>query len=92
MKKLLSILCAACAVVFFVSCNKNIKPGPEPEDYFNGHEYVDLELPSGILWATCNVGATKPEEYGLYYGWGMTEPYDTTKASDYATYFAKIGG
>ena len=27
----------------------------------NGHEYVDLGLPSGIKWATCNVGATKPE-------------------------------
>ena len=36
----------------------------------NGHEYVDLGLPSGIKWATCNVGATKPEEYGGYYAWG----------------------
>ena len=39
----------------------------------NGHEYVDLGLPSGIKWATCNVGATKPEEYGGYYAWGETE-------------------
>lgn len=29
--------------------------------------YVDLGLPSGTLWATCNVGANKPEEYGVYY-------------------------
>jgi hypothetical protein len=36
----------------------------------NGHEYVDLGLPSGTLWATCNVGATKPEEYGDYFAWG----------------------
>lgn len=39
-----------------------------------GHEYVDLGLPSGTLWATCNVGATKPEGYGNYYAWGETKP------------------
>ena len=37
-----------------------------------GHEYVDLGLPSGLLWATCNVGATSPEEYGGYFAWGET--------------------
>jgi hypothetical protein len=37
----------------------------------NGHEYVDLGL--SIKWATCNVGATRPEEYGGYYAWGETE-------------------
>lgn len=36
--------------------------------------YVDLGLPSGTLWATCNVGASKPEEAGLYYAWGELEP------------------
>ena len=40
----------------------------------NGHEYVDLGLPSGTLWATCNVGATKPEDYGDYFAWGEIEP------------------
>ena len=34
--------------------------------------YVDLGLPSGLKWATCNVGATSPEEYGLYFAWGET--------------------
>ena len=38
----------------------------------NGHDYVDLGLPSGTLWATCNVGASKPEDYGNYYAWGET--------------------
>lgn len=38
----------------------------------NGHDYVDLGLPSGTLWATCNVGATTPEGYGNYYAWGET--------------------
>ncbi len=37
------------------------------------HEYVDLGLPSGTLWATCNVGANAPEEYGHYFAWGETE-------------------
>jgi len=36
-------------------------------------EYVDLGLPSGTLWATCNVGASKPEEYGDYFAWGEIE-------------------
>ena len=37
-------------------------------------EYVDLGLPSGTLWATFNVGAASPEEYGDYFAWGETEP------------------
>ncbi len=48
-----------------------------PLDKFNGHEYVDLGLPSGLKWATCNVGADKPEDYGDYFAWGET----TTKSS-----------
>ena len=43
---------------------------------FNGHEYIDLGLPSGTLWATCNVGADRPEDYGNYYAWGETQPKD----------------
>ena len=39
-----------------------------------GHEYVDLGL--SVKWATCNVGADKPEDYGDYYAWGETEPKD----------------
>lgn len=40
----------------------------------NNHEYVDLGLSSGTLWAICNVGANAPEEYGDYFAWGETEP------------------
>lgn len=39
------------------------------------HEYVDLGLPSGIKWATCNIGANAPEYCGAYYAWGSVEPY-----------------
>ena len=41
----------------------------------NGYNYADLDLPSGTLWATCNVGADKPSDYGLYFQWGDTNGY-----------------
>ena len=41
---------------------------------YNGHDYVDLGLPSGTLWATCNVGAYSSERYGDYFAWGETQP------------------
>lgn len=41
---------------------------------FEQKQYVDLGLPSGILWATCNIGANSPEEYGDYFAWGEVEP------------------
>ena len=43
----------------------------------NDHEFVDLGLPSGTKWATCNVGASNPEDYGDYFAWGETTPKDT---------------
>ena len=46
-----------------------------PYDPFNGHEYVDLGLPSGTLWAKCNVGAETETEYGQYFQWGDTQGY-----------------
>ena len=48
-----------------------------------GYEYVDLGLPSGLQWATCNVGATTPEGYGNYYAWGETAPKDPYTWSNY---------
>ena len=45
------------------------------DDLYNEPEYVDLGLPSGLKWATCNVGANSPEEYGLYFAWGETTGY-----------------
>ena len=45
----------------------------DKKQFAGGHEYIDLGLPSGTLWATCNVGAMHPEECGGYYAWGETE-------------------
>jgi hypothetical protein len=47
------------------------------------HDYVDLGLPSGTLWATCNVGAEVAEEYGKYYAWGETEEKDNYSWANY---------
>ena len=47
------------------------------------HEWVDLGLPSGTLWATCNIGASAPEEYGDHFAWGETEPKDCYEWSTY---------
>ncbi|MEE1309106.1 MAG: hypothetical protein UHJ41_03300 [Bacteroidaceae bacterium] len=47
------------------------------------HDYVDLGLPSGTLWATCNVGASSPEEYGDYFAWGEIEPKNDYIVSTY---------
>ena len=48
-------------------------PFERRKTYIDGYEYVDLGLPSGLKWATCNVGASSPEDYGGYYAWGEIE-------------------
>lgn len=58
-------------------------PTPTPSNTLNGHEFVDLGLPSGLLWATCNVGSTTPEGYGDYFAWGETTPKETYNWSTY---------
>ena len=48
--------------------------GPCVSGSYAGHDYVDLGLPNGTLWATCNIGADSPEEFGDYFAWGETKP------------------
>ncbi len=51
------------------------------------YDYVDLGLPSGTLWATCNIGATSPEDYGDYFAWGETAGYNDGKTDfNWSTY------
>lgn len=50
----------------------------------NGHAYVDLGL--SVKWATCNVGASSPEDYGNYYAWGETSTKSTYDADNSKTY------
>lgn len=49
------------------------------EDY---HDYVDLGLPSGLLWATCNIGADSPVDKGEFYHWGGVKSIEITKGYD----------
>lgn len=49
------------------------------DDPYNGHPYVDLGLPSGLKWATCNIGAELPWETGLYFAWGETVGYTVSQ-------------
>ncbi len=48
-----------------------------PDTPIGSYEYVDLGLPSGTLWATTNIGATSPADYGDYFAWGETSPKTT---------------
>lgn len=65
--------------MWLINCEK------EPEYIIiDGHEFVDLGLPSGIKWARCNVGANSPEEYGNYYAWGETESKSEYTVHNYA--------
>ena len=49
----------------------------------DGHEYVDMGLPSGTLWATCNIGATSSTDFGDYFAWGETEPKEEYTDENY---------
>ena len=88
MKKLFMLAAVALLTFGMVSCDKDDESnssndntsttgggsnlGTDPDT--TSGEWVDLGLPSGLLWATCNLGATSPEEYGDYFAWGETAP------------------
>lgn len=54
-------------------------------------EAIDLGLPSGTLWASCNVGASTPEEYGDYYSWGEVSTKDSYDWNTYKYYVYETG-
>ena len=61
---------------------------PKPQ-----YEYVDMGFQSGVKWATCNVGATLPTEYGEHYGWGEIETKEeyTYMSGTCLTYGKELG-
>ncbi len=61
-----------------------------PTGYKDGYGYVDLGLPSGLLWAYSNVGANTPEGYGDYFAWGETEAKEIYELTTYR-YFNESG-
>ena len=67
-----------------LSTSSSSSPVPIITTSISGHEYVDLGL--SVKWATCNVGAEKPEEYGNYYAWGETKTKGNYSESNSTTY------
>ena len=49
----------------------------------DGYYYVDLDLPSGTKWATCNIGSNRPEGPGYFFAWGETTRKESYNESDY---------
>ena len=102
--KAIAAVMLSMAMVFAVGCkpdeeennNENNGGGNDGGDEvaltisgnYNSHNYVDLGLPSGNLWATCNIGAEDPEGLGAYIAWGETQPKDTTYYWDTYQYSA----
>ena len=86
MKKIFSVLAfAAFSAFLFTGCDKEDPDAIKMEDVNKGikivigadgkeYQVVDLGLNSGNLWATCNMGATSPEQTGSFYAWGETQP------------------
>ncbi|MBQ7279793.1 MAG: hypothetical protein IJR13_03585 [Bacteroidales bacterium] len=75
------------ASLFVAGCGKEKSDSEStPSDVISNDDWVDLGLPSGLLWASCNVGATKPEDYGDYFAWGETQSKSTYTWDNYKYY------
>ena len=78
----------------------NLEEKPKPVAFLttgtlNGHAWVDLSLPSGLKWATCNVGASSPSDYGDYFAWGETSAkssYTYDNSTTHGKDMSDIGG
>ena len=92
MKK--SIILLLAIAFFFAGCKKD-ETLSKDNLILNGHAMVDLGLPSGLLWATCNVGASSPEDYGNYYAWGEIKTkseYNMDNSDTYGKGISDISG
>lgn len=81
MNKLSVAMLLGIAALMVMGCTK-----PESEPGSEQGDWVDLGLPSGLLWATRNVGATSPEDYGDYFAWGETQTKEVYNWSTYSYY------
>ena len=88
-KKQSSIFSIASKQVKTTSIATMVEYGPTTGT-LNGHDWVDLRLPSGTRWATCNVDATSPEKPGKHYSWGETAAKNQYVAENTKTYNKKM--
>lgn len=92
MKKLnkpTTMLVAFAIAAAMTGCSKDDEPTKDTGSgiyLIDGHKFVDLGLPSGLLWADRNVGASVTSAYGDYFAWGETKP-----KTDYSEYTYKYG-
>lgn len=70
------MLAALCCSMTAASKKKVAPVRQDNSQPINGHWFVDLGLPSGLLWAATNVGAEFPADEGFYFAWGETKPKD----------------
>lgn len=82
---IIASVCMALSTLVLTGCEKEDKDaismseatkGAKPVQGKDGKDYmvVDLGIPGGLLWATCNIGAKTPDEAGTFFAWGETEP------------------
>lgn len=91
----LAVFVIIVAVVLVLKMTSDEPSVSGPTGYHQGYGYVDLGLPSGLKWATCNIGASNPWEYGNYYAWGETTTKSEYSRDSYTfTYYLndEIGG
>ena len=97
MRKIIMILFAGVLCLGFTSCSGDDDNGGDKKAVgngiyiINGHRFVDLGLPSGLLWAETNIGAATAADDGNYYAWGETSPksvyhWENYKYSEYENY------
>ena len=82
-------------MVGLVSCNKNEEIPDDSDTDQNGltsGQWVDMGLPSGLRWASYNLGASKPEGYGDYYAWGDEIQHDVYDWNTYRWSTANSSG
>ena len=72
MKKILMLCAVMAAMAFSASGQSEVS-----------YDWIDLGLPSGVLWASHNVGANKPDEFGDHFAWGETEPKSEYRIGNY---------
>lgn len=96
MKYIFTLLLSAICMVNSFADDHSAKRAPitPPDGVHAGHEYVDLGLPSGTLWATCNLGANTCYDAGPYYAWGELQPKElcTLENYDYFLRFHAVRG
>ena len=78
-KIFIGVVLFAAVTMFAAGCEEDNAEPTNVSDSTATEYWVDLGLPSGLLWATRNVGASSPEDYGGYFAWG-----ETTPKSDYS--------